>query len=770
MTEQEYFSAIEKIRGEIREGYAAEAMEKLDAMAEIRPVRLKWIVARAEAMLAGGCSYEEIGALLGDKSWYLYNYPDIIDYFKVYERLVKCYYDYEDAKRYRLIYSYLEAEAGNTESISYIREAKESISFIRKDFLEEPAAEKLLTLMPWYFIHDNQLMYFILYFYLKNVKEDLVYREWFLNFVNSGFLQETLREDNIPFVVINDTEVSEDIKVLLWILSDMGKNVIWIQSPLVIEVSEGIKLEDTVVISIENCEIEDNVYTYRPIELIVEGESAGDNRDLLLEELLSRKMKKKMAVVFTSGELLDGLCIQKVLKQKLVRMSAFQSVRREQELAFGRGGGYLPYMDIVHGMDTEKALEREEEYTFSIVVPARNSASSLRYTLMTCLQQRYQGNYEIVLSDNSSDGNEEIYELYQQLNDARIHYYRTPREYNLSKSFEYAFLQTRGEFILAIGSDDGLLPWTLEVLDEIIRKYPEENVFCWDRGFYAWPGFNGGQQNQFVIPSQYHKGDYRSGYMKTRDCMASILVYPELMYVLPMLYINSGFRRTYMKVLLEKTGCLWDGVGQDTYMGIINCAVNSRILRISYPLTIAGMSNASMGAKSGGVRKTVSEDMEFTSEINRTADVAGFTLGAFERLLPLTSKDSIHIYSSILRAIAKNVLPEEYIDKILDWKRLFSQSADSINILDIQFDKMLHYCRFTASLHGESFLAWFDEEIYRKKTVPVLIREKDIIEAKEKPSYQEMELENGGRILDASKYGVSNIYEASLLFESLTGL
>lgn len=63
-----------------------------------------------------------------------------------------------------------------------------------------------------------------------------------------------------------------------------------------------------------------------------------------------------------------------------------------------------------------------------------------------------------------------------------------------------------------------------------------------------------------------------------------------------MLYINSGFKRSYMKTLLEKTGRLWDGICQDIYMSIVNILINDHILNIRYPLTIAGMTGRSIGA------------------------------------------------------------------------------------------------------------------------------------------------------------------------------
>ena len=68
-------------------------------------------------------------------------------------------------------------------------------------------------------------------------------------------------------------------------------------------------------------------------------------------------------------------------------------------------GDYLKYISYIYGFSVQEKLNQKAEYDFSIVLPVRNTTDTLRYTLITCLNQRYQGSYEVVLSDNSDSGN-----------------------------------------------------------------------------------------------------------------------------------------------------------------------------------------------------------------------------------------------------------------------------------------------------------------------------------------------------------------------------
>lgn len=392
-------------------------------------------------------------------------------------------------------------------------------------------------------------------------------------------------------------------------------------------------------------------------------------------------------------------------------------------------------------------------------------AATLQHTLKTCLNQRWQGNFEIVISDNSTEDNREVYRFCQTVQDERVKYYKTPRDLRLNRSFEYAFLQTRGEYILSIGSDDALLPWTLEVWNQVISLCPEEEVFMWDRGFYAWPGFNGGQQHQFIIPRKYRKGDFCPAYVEPIKYLSWAMEKPTSMYVLPMLYINSGFKRSFMQTLLRDTGRLWDGMCQDIYMGVIVSVIKKRIVRIQYPLTIAGMSSGSVGAMSNLPVTDQTKSLETAGRELKENNVGGFSKSQMEALAPENGTDVTSLYNSILRAVNRGLIPVHYLVDVFDWKTWFMNCYRTLSKADIYFDRKIHQMRFTAMKHGEEFLKWFDKNIYADALEPVIFVEQD----KNVKAYEEYDNESG-IVADASRYGVQNSYDASLLFEKLSGL
>lgn len=763
MTQEQYFNEIEKVREKIRNKESDTALSTLDALFQVKPVRLKWIVAKAEVMLQLDDPLEEITAFLKNAASNLYDYPDLKEFYGVYFKIAEKCMDNEEMMRHKLMIDRL-GDYHHTLNI------KGLFNSWREAFLYSKSTEHTTDLFSSYYQMDDRIMYFMFHLYLKKTGMDIRCRNEYMDFTNSGFLMEVMTQRfEIPIILMGDSEeINENLKVLLKTLEQSERQIYWISQPIEILVDQEIKIEDTVTVSMNNIEIHKNVTVLHPVEIILSGESLGDNRDFLLKHLSQKEIKSDLALIFTSGVLLDELCAQKPLQRNLNRMTDFTAPGNEEYMAFGLLGNYTAWMDIIHCTSTKQLLEREAECDFSIVIPARNSAKSLRHTLKTCLNQRFQGSYEIVLSDNSSYGNNEIYQLYREINSPIIKYYRTPREYSLSKSFEYAFLQARGEFILSIGSDDGVFPWSLEVLSVLRKEYPQEEIIKWDRGFYAWPGFHSGE-HQFIIPGKYNKDDIKLSYVNGESALLKALEKPQYIYALPMLYINSGFKRSYLKTLLDKTGSLWDGVSQDTYIGVINCLIKTRYLRLIYPITVAGMTAKSAGAQSTKAIENVEEDKKFNREIELTGNIGGFIMSKPERLLPMIPRDIILIYDSVLRAFSKGVISEDYMNSLIDWKKVYTEAACGVYKSDLEYDRKLHCCRYSASLHGEIFLEWFDKEIYTKKTL-CCYEECKAETADKNNTYREGELTGGGQVYNASKYGVTNIYEATLLFEKLTGL
>lgn len=445
-------------------------------------------------------------------------------------------------------------------------------------------------------------------------------------------------------------------------------------------------------------------------------------------------------------------------------LSEFDDIKYPDKMYFGWTGDYLVYISDIYNYDVRPQLDKLPKCDFSIVIPARNVSRTLYYTLQTCLNQDYGGTYEILVTDNSTGRRTEVYDICRELDDERIRYIRTPRDLALSKSFEFAFLQAEGEFIFAVGADDGVCPWALSVLSNVMKDYPQEKILKWFRGFYGWKEFNGTQDNELVIPGTFKLNDVECVYEERIDLFTRVLKVNSWMYTMPNLYINSGFRRSYLRTLYEKTGRLWDGNNQDIYMGIINTAINSKILNINFPLTIAGMSNNSIGYVISS--PTACKSGANIEEIERSA-INGDNIGihidcGIIRNMPLGQRDSYTLYVNLLRAIQLGLLPDVWRTELFDFEKIYLDFFREHTRLDENFDRWLHYARYQASLRGEEFLKWFDSTIYQKVVTPLLWKRKDTAPDK---SYKEGPLEGGGVILDASVYGVTNIAEAVILFE-----
>lgn len=579
--------------------------------------------------------------------------------------------------------------------------------------------------------------------------------EWILNGANMGDLLLALEDDNV-FVLFENEENSPYIRYLANDLGFLGKKVFVITEAVILDV-QNVNIIDTVAISFENVEKTDKYTLVRPIELIYENGIHENNVEYILEYVLNMYCENFMANVLANDEMTNALETSPISGKKFTRLAGdtYYGVY-SQGIVFSKYGDYLSYISKIYNENCYELVDRKPTKKFSIVLPARNSIATLKSTIDTCLNQEFDGSYEIIVSDNSTNGNETIKEMCDELNDDRIVYIKTPRDLRLTKSFEYAYLHANGEYVMALGSDDGALPWLLSTLDKVVKEYPDEEIIQWERGAYAWPEYKGGQGDMLVIPRDYKYEDLNIYYRDRVNYIASVLNNNQSMYGLPLLYINSCFKRSYLKTLIEKTGRLWDGICQDIDMGIITVALHDKILNIQYPLTIAGTSSASAGAASNRAKKTKEEAKKQADEFKVVDNVGGYGKTLYERLIPQTLTDVNLLYSSFLRAISRNILPEKYITDVIDWKKWYTEIAKLLDINDVEFDRKIHEMQYTAGYHGEEFVKWFNENIYEVLMTPKYCDE-NIANNQYTKSYSVGRTAAGSLILDASEYGVSDI-------------
>lgn len=777
MTEQDYLQYVNEIRKLIKLGGRKQlivAEKNLDRIADIRPYRLVYFLAKAELMAKQDLPRQDIIKFLEYMSEGMRDTNQLSD---LYQTLLKVIPDNETLNKtqYRFLTSLYE---GKEEKNNFLG----SLLIQRNIFLSNKGSlENLLALSRQYYIVQNFYMYFIsmmlwcklsgkLNNYQYYIEEDVIK----LN--NIGYLLEYLmiKKKNTFILVIDEQDDALDYEIAADILKQFGKNVVMIKPAIICPIDGDVKLEDTLAISIENVEEYDEIKRFLPIALVKDNICIGDNLSYLIAYITKNFAKDNLALIFSNDYILDNLQSREDLAKNIQRLSNRVDEALKNNMSFCWTGDYLSYIGYIYNCDVHQLISQPAECEFSIVVPARNSARTLRYTLKTCLEQRYQGNYEIILSDNSTDGNQEVYELCSELNSPKIKYIRTPRDLPLAKSFEFAFLQAKGEFVFSIGSDDGVLPWALDTLHNALRKIENEDILLWDRGFYAWPKFNGGQQNQLVINDFYKKDEVEIHKLSSNECLEYVFENPNtgIYTMLPNLYLNSGYRREYLKNLLIETGRLWDSCAQDVYMGAITLGVTDAIAYISYPITIAGMSGKSIGYLSGTIAEgDISNQFSNIINLKETLNQYTYIHTNLEELYPnFITVDLMNFYWAVLKLVNLNLLEKDTLRK-LKWDELYLEISKRLTLDDVLFDKKIMLLRQAAQQINKETSEYVDN-ICKERLVPCILKNDvaeniDVTERSYKVGFHG----NGhGMTLDASEFGVEDIHGAVKLFEKITGL
>ncbi|MDY3556023.1 glycosyltransferase [Gemmata sp. JC717] len=239
---------------------------------------------------------------------------------------------------------------------------------------------------------------------------------------------------------------------------------------------------------------------------------------------------------------------------------------------------------------------------FSVVIPTRERADTLRFALRTCLDQSFD-DYEVVVSDNHSSP--ATRSVVDETADPRVRYVRTPEPVAMSTNWEFAVGHARGEHVLLIGDDDGLLPHALGELDRLFRERAVP-VIRWDAAYYTWP--------TVALPGQ-------GGYLRVplgrgtveRDAgavIAAVAGFREFYTELPMLY-NAAVRRDVLDELRTRSGRVFPHHVPDVYSGFAVAHAAGRFLSVAVPMTVSGQSRASNGIASLFNRGRTDIDREF---------------------------------------------------------------------------------------------------------------------------------------------------------------
>jgi FkbM family methyltransferase len=359
--------------------------------------------------------------------------------------------------------------------------------------------------------------------------------------------------------------------------------------------------------------------------------------------------------------------------------------------------------------------------------------------------------YEIVVSDNSSTAATE--ELVAQINSPRIRRVRPEKTLSMQENWEFAVEQAQGEFILVLGSDDGLMLHTLKELDRLLRML-DVKVLRWEPVCYNWPNLPAQEQfdpNTLLLPlkqaDSYHPIRWRDSRSVMLNAVNGNGNYSEL----PSVYF-SAVHHSLLDVLRERTGKVFHGDCPDVYSGFALAHLVKRYCTLDAPLSINALSGTSNGVATICLknRSPIAEDF---NALNR-ARKSGRGWQNWIPDLPLLSTCSAHSFQC-----AKELLFPEDTELALDRRLLAQRAMSDYRPADEQEWQSLRELVRETLANDAPLLQWFDEQ-YAETSLATF------------PPATQPRLKRYGGVymqLDAAEFGVKDVWEAALLCEKLLG-
>ncbi|MFQ3190484.1 MAG: glycosyltransferase involved in cell wall biosynthesis [Paraglaciecola sp.] len=231
---------------------------------------------------------------------------------------------------------------------------------------------------------------------------------------------------------------------------------------------------------------------------------------------------------------------------------------------------------------------------FSVLLPTHNRLELLSRAITTVQQQDY-ADWEVIVSDNYSK--EPIEAYINSLNDERIKYVRTDAFIPVTENWHNALKHSRGDYVIMLGDDDGLLKGYFSHLSQLIELYDAPDFLYTGALLYAYPGVIPGCDDGF-LKSYINRGIYqgRKDEFLLGPKKAQQLVLDSLSFKVEFDY-NMQFSLVSRKLInkLAIYGDFYQSPYPDYYASNVIMWCAERILVVPRPLVTVGISPKSFG-------------------------------------------------------------------------------------------------------------------------------------------------------------------------------
>ena len=390
---------------------------------------------------------------------------------------------------------------------------------------------------------------------------------------------------------------------------------------------------------------------------------------------------------------------------------------------------------------------------FSIVIPTRNRAHTLYYTLKTCLNQYGFDDYEIVVSDNCCEDN--TAEMVKELNSDKIKYFKTDCVLSMTDNYNFAMSKTKGEYVLYIGSDDAIFTHGLYFLDKII-SITGEKMICWIQNLYHWPDFiNSALKNILFLQKKN-----TNIMINTKECIRKIVKELINFDTWPNIHAGAIVHKSLINDLINKTGFVFDSIDSDAYFGFAISSMIDHYIIFGTPICLNAYSGKStycsigLGSKPDSMHPIASEFVKLYEAENRIINSKFLPAGIISPSDLLLTEDFTYAKKNLNAFNDIDINFEKFINVVINELYFFNMYCGNIGKdnfkkeLDIIRDVIENTPEYKANFSGKS-LNINDYEFYE-------------------PIYACLpKIENDSIKIDAGLFGIENVYDATLFAEKL---
>lgn len=238
-------------------------------------------------------------------------------------------------------------------------------------------------------------------------------------------------------------------------------------------------------------------------------------------------------------------------------------------------------------------MDSEQKYPlFTVIIPQKNRAEYLKYTLKSCMIQDYP-NFEIIVSDDCSEDNS--VELVKQMSklDNRIKLFAHKTHLGMRDNFEFALNQVRPGYVIALGGDDGLVAGGIWRMYEIIKETGRQ-LLTWPSAVFK---YSNDVESQTMVYFRRRKSN-NIKIIKSADFLNKLThTFYYLVDECPMFYIKGVAATSLVDKVKSRTKdhSFYYCPTPDGFSGVVLCGEVEDYAYTYEPLTIGGNTVKSQG-------------------------------------------------------------------------------------------------------------------------------------------------------------------------------